>query len=290
MPELPEVETTRKALARVLLPSSAGAGRTIHAVTLRRANLRWPMPPELPTYLADASVIRCERRGKYLLLYCESASAKGWLLIHLGMSGSLCEVPPHTAVTAHDHVDFDCGDVVLRYNDPRRFGAILWLAGTADALPSSPLLDSLGAEPFSPECTPAHLYAHSRGLRVAVKTWLLAGRAVVGVGNIYCSESLFHAKIHPSKPVGKLSRPECERLLTAIRSVLQAALDAGGTTLNDFASGAHAAGNYQDRALAYGRAGQPCVRCATPIALWLNRQRKVVGGRATYFCPQCQKR
>lgn len=283
MPELPEVETTRKAVAAVL------ATRRIHSVVMRRANLRWPMPTDLPQKLAHSQVLRCERRGKYLLFYCESAAAQGWLLIHLGMSGTLCEVPPSRAITAHDHVDFNCGDVVLRYNDPRRFGAILWLVGTRDALPHSPLLQSLGAEPFSDACTAAHLYAVSRGLKIAVKLWLLAGKAVVGVGNIYCSESLFFAGIHPAKPSGKLSKNDCERLLTSIKSVLQAALDAGGTTLNDFASGAHSEGSYQDRAVAYGRAGQPCVRCAAPIALW-QRGGKAVGGRATYFCRHCQKR
>ncbi len=283
MPELPEVETTRKAAAKVL------ATRRIEHVVMRRANLRWPMPMDLPQKLAGAAVLRCERRGKYLLFFCDNGVTSGWLLIHLGMSGTLCDVLPSRPITAHDHVDFDCGDVILRYNDPRRFGAILWLDGTVDALPNSPLLDSLGAEPFSDACTAAHLYAASRGLKVAVKLWLLAGKAVVGVGNIYCSESLFYAGIHPAKAAGKLTKADCERLLTAIRQVLQAALDAGGTTLNDFASGAHTLGQYQDSAVAYGRAGQPCVRCQTPIALW-TRHGKAVGGRATYFCQHCQKK
>ena len=284
MPELPEVETTRKALATVL------AGRTIRTVVMRRANLRWPMPADLPQKLRNAQVLQCNRRGKYLLLYCTSTTANGWILIHLGMSGSLCEVAPDTAVGKHDHVDFDCGDVILRYNDPRRFGAILWLDGVPEHLPSSPLLDNLGAEPFGELCTAAYLYQRSRGLKIAVKLWLLAGRAVVGVGNIYCSESLFYAGLHPAKPAGKLTKNDCERLLVSIQAVLQAALDAGGTTLNDFASGAHTTGRYQDRAVAYDRAGQPCVQCQTPIKLWLNRQGKAVGGRATYFCSQCQRR
>jgi formamidopyrimidine-DNA glycosylase len=283
MPELPEVETTRKAIEKIV------RSRTIRSVTLRRGNLRWPIPAHLPLTLAHAKVLRCERRGKYLLLFCDNGTDSGWLLIHLGMSGSVCEVPPGTAVKAHDHVDFDCGDVILRYNDPRRFGAILWLDGVLEQLPASPLLDRLGAEPFSEDCTASHLYTASRGLKVAVKLWLLAGKAVVGVGNIYCSESLFGAGIHPAKAAGKLTKPDCERLLNSIRSVLQAALDAGGTTLNDFASGAHTTGRYQDRALVYGRAGEPCVRCAQPISLWLVRG-KAVGGRATYFCRHCQRK
>jgi formamidopyrimidine-DNA glycosylase len=283
MPELPEVETTRKAIAKVV------ETRRIHSVTLRRGNLRWPIPIHLPVTLANAQVLRCERRGKYLLLYCDNAHRAGWLLIHLGMSGSVCEVTPSTPATKHDHVDFGCGDVVLRYNDPRRFGAILWLEGIANALPASPLLDHLGVEPFGDACTAAHLYAASRGLKVAVKLWLLAGKAVVGVGNIYCSESLFAAGIHPAKPAGKLTKPDCERLLVSIRQVLQAALDAGGTTLNDFASGAHSEGSYQNQAVAYGRAGQPCMRCSAPISLWLKNGR-AVGGRATYFCKVCQKK
>jgi formamidopyrimidine-DNA glycosylase len=283
MPELPEVETTRKAVAKVV------ATRRIERVVMRRANLRWPMPMDLPYKLAGAAVLRCERRGKYLLFFCDNAVSAGWLLIHLGMSGTLCDVLPSRVVTAHDHVDFDCGDVILRYNDPRRFGAILWLEGTADALPASPLLDHLGVEPFSDACTGAHLFVASRGLKVAVKLWLLAGKAVVGVGNIYCSESLFYAGLHPAKPAGKLTKADCERLLTAIRQVLQAALDAGGTTLNDFASGAHSLGQYQDSAVAYGRAGLPCVRCQAPIKLW-TKLGKAVGARATYFCPQCQSK
>ncbi len=283
MPELPEVETTRKAIAKVV------QSRKIHSVTLRRGNLRWPIPAHLPVTLAHSTVLRCERRGKYLLLFCDNGKHAGWLLIHLGMSGSLCEVPPQTVLTKHDHVDFDCGDVILRYNDPRRFGAILWLDGIADDLPSSPLLDHLGAEPFSDACTAAHLYQVSRGLKIAVKLWLLAGKAVVGVGNIYCSESLFFAGIHPAKPAGKLSKSDCERLLTSIRNVLQAAIDAGGTTLNDFASGAHSEGLYQNSAVAYARAEQPCVQCGEPIALWL-RHGKAVGGRATYFCKHCQRK
>ncbi len=168
-------------------------------------------------------------------------------------------------------------------------GQFLWLDGIADALPSSPLLDNLGVEPFSDACTATNLYKFSRGLKVAVKQWLLAGKAVVGVGNIYCSESLFYAGIHPAKASGKLTKDDCERLLKAIRQVLQAALDAGGTTLNDFASGAHSQGQYQDSAVAYGRAGQPCVRCQNPIVLW-TKQGRAVGGRATYFCKVCQKK
>lgn len=287
MPELPEVEITRRAIARVLQT------RCIRGVVLRRGNLRWPMPMHLPTTLAGAQVLRCERRGKYLLLFCRNDALpekpQGWLLIHLGMSGTVCEVAPSVPAGKHDHVDFDCGDVVLRYNDPRRFGAILWFAGEASRFPSTPLLDHLGAEPFSDACTAQHLFAASRGLSVAVKLWLLAGKAVVGVGNIYCSESLFFAGLHPAKPAGKLTRPDCERLLAAVRQVLQAALDAGGTTLNDFASGAHVLGNYQSHTVTYGRAGQPCVRCAAPIRLW-QKAGKAVGGRATYFCATCQKK
>ncbi len=282
MPELPEVETTRKAIAQVVQT------RKIRSVTLRRGNLRWPIPAHLPLTLANAAVLRCERRGKYLLLFCDNGVQSGWLLIHLGMSGSVCEVAPGTALKAHDHVDFDCGDVILRYNDPRRFGAILWLEGSADALPDSPLLAHLGVEPFSCACTPEQLYQASRGLKIAVKLWLLAGKAVVGVGNIYCSESLFYAGIRPSKPAGKLTKSDCERLHSAILNVLQAALDAGGTTLNDFASGAHTTGRYQDRAVVYGRAGQPCVRCKGTVSLW-ERGGKAVGGRASYFCKQCQR-
>jgi formamidopyrimidine-DNA glycosylase len=289
MPELPEVETTRRAIATVV------ATRRIKTVVLRRDTLRWPIPSHLPLTLAGATVTRCERRGKYLLLFCANtvvpfsgeAQPSGWLLIHLGMSGTVCDVLPDTPIKKHDHVDFDCGDVILRFNDPRRFGAILWLTGIEGTLPSSPLLDHLGVEPLSDSCSPAQLYQASRGLKIAVKQWLLAGKAVVGVGNIYCSESLFYAKLHPATPAGSLTIADCTTLFRAIVQVLQAALDAGGTTLNDFASGAHSLGQYQNSAVAYGRAGLPCVHCQTPITLWL-RDGKAVGGRATYVCLRCQ--
>jgi formamidopyrimidine-DNA glycosylase len=281
MPELPEVETTRRAIAQVL------KNRTIKTVVLRREHLRWPIPLHLPSTLADAQVSRCERRGKYILLFCTNQKDSGWLLIHLGMSGSICHVLPNTPIKKHDHVDIDCGDIVLRYNDPRRFGAILWLNGTQEALPNSPLLNHLGVEPFSQDCHPQQLYAASRGIKMAIKPWLLAGKAVVGVGNIYCSETLFYAGLHPSHVVGHLTLSDCERLYTAMLQVLQSALDAGGTTLNDFVSGEHNLGQYQQRMAVYGRLGFPCIVCGTGIAVWL-REGKAVGGRATYFCLHCQ--
>lgn len=283
MPELPEVETTRRAIANVLKT------RTIKAVILRRNRLRWDIPDHLPVTLASATVMRCERRGKYILLFCENdiLSISGWLLIHLGMSGSISHVLPNTPIKSHDHVDFDCGDIILRYNDPRRFGAILWLNGVESTLPDSRLLNHLGVEPFSKHFHADHLYTRSRGFKIAVKLWLLSGKSVVGVGNIYCSEALFYARIRPDKPIGQLTVLECERLYHAILYVLQAALDAGGTTLNDFVSGEHRIGQYQHRLAVYNRLGLPCTVCNTPIVLWLNNG-KSVGGRATYYCPHCQ--
>ena len=216
------------------------------------------------------------RRGKYLLVDC----GDGHLILHLGMSGSLRVLPPGTPAEKHDHFDLVLGDRVLRLRDPRRFGAVLW---TSEAVDAHPLLANLGVEPLSRALHPAGLHALTRGHRTAIKLFLMDGRRVVGVGNIYASESLFRAGIDPRKPARRLSLEQCARLAKAIKVTLRGAIRAGGSSLRDFVGAEGAAGYMQNRFLVYDRAGKPCRRCRTPI------RRILQGQRSTFFCPTCQK-
>ena len=270
MPELPEVEVTRRGLAPQL------TGRTISGVAVREPRLRWPVPREVLS-LAGRTVRTVRRRGKYLLVDC----GDGHLILHLGMSGSLRVLPPGTPAQKHDHFDLLLGDRVLRLRDPRRFGAVLWTSGDADA---HPLIAHLGIEPLSRALDAKRLYALTRAHRTAIKQFLMDGRRVVGVGNIYASESLFRAGIDPRSPARRISLPQCERLARAIKQTLRAAIKAGGSTLRDFAGADGAAGYFQQRHWVYDRAGQKCRRCAASI-----RQLQQ-GQRSTYYCPTCQKR
>ncbi|WP_439671229.1 bifunctional DNA-formamidopyrimidine glycosylase/DNA-(apurinic or apyrimidinic site) lyase [Cupriavidus necator] len=291
MPELPEVEVTR----RGLLPHVVG--RRIAAVTVRHRGLRWPVDPQLEMRLAQRVVRRIERRGKYLLLECVSEAAgepAGWLLVHLGMTGTLRVLPEAPPPGAHDHLDLVLapapgaalgtkpGTIVLRFRDPRRFGAILWSTLPEAELPSHPLLRTLGIEPFDPAFDGAWLHRHTRGRSAAIKTVLLAGGIVVGVGNIYASESLFRAGIRPTTPAGRLSRARCDRLAQAVRETLAQAIERGGSTLRDFVGSDGASGYFQLDCLVYDRAGQPCRVCATPV------RQIVQGQRSTFYCPNCQ--
>ncbi|RDK11613.1 bifunctional DNA-formamidopyrimidine glycosylase/DNA-(apurinic or apyrimidinic site) lyase [Cupriavidus lacunae] len=295
MPELPEVEVTR----RGLLPHVVG--RRIAAVTVRHRGLRWPVDPELEERLARRLVRRIERRGKYLLLECVSADAgepAGWLLVHLGMTGTLRVLPDAPPPGAHDHLDLVLaaepgatpdatqqpgqGTIVLRFRDPRRFGAILWTTLPEAELASHPLLRTLGIEPFDPAFDGAWLHRHTRGRSAAIKTVLLAGGIVVGVGNIYASESLFRAGIRPTTPAGRLSRARCDRLAQAVRETLAQAIERGGSTLRDFVGSDGASGYFQLDCFVYDRAGQPCRVCATPV------RQIVQGQRSTFYCPNCQ--
>jgi formamidopyrimidine-DNA glycosylase len=269
MPELPEVEVTRRGLAPQL------SGRRISGVSVREPRLRWPVPRDVLA-LAGRTVRAIRRRGKYLLLDC----GDGHLILHLGMSGSLRVLPPETPPGKHDHFDLLLGDRLLRLRDPRRFGAVLWTAG---AVAAHPLLAHLGIEPLSRALTPARLHALTRGNRIAIKNFLMDGRRIVGVGNIYASESLFRSGINPRKRAGKISQQEAKKLVAAIKATLQAAIRAGGSTLRDFAGADGAAGYAQQRHYVYDRAGKKCRRCATPIRKLLQ------GQRSTYFCPTCQK-
>jgi formamidopyrimidine-DNA glycosylase len=271
MPELPEVETTRRGLLPHLV------GRRIRGAVVRNGNLRWPVPRDLPRRLRGEELLAIRRRGKYLLFDCR----RGHLLVHLGMSGRLTLVPEGAPARLHDHVDVQFeGNQSLRLTDPRRFGAMLWVSGPAER---HVLLRGLGVEPLDAAFDGAALERLARGRRVAVKHFLMNARIVTGVGNIYASEALFRAGIHPLRSVGRISRARWQRLALAVQETLENALAAGGTTLRDFASAEGLPGYFQHEAAVYGREGSPCKRCGTPI----RAQRQ--GQRSTFYCPGCQR-
>ena len=279
MPELPEVEVVRLGLV------DAFVGRRVRRAVLRRPDLRWPIPMDLDARIAGRMLARADRRSKYLLLGFDS----GTLILHLGMSGTLRHRLAGDPPGPHDHVDLDFGDRILRLNDPRRFGAVLWTdERTEDGLVAHPLLARLGAEPLSPvfagEAGTELLYRATRGRTLAIKQLLLAGQAVVGVGNIYACESLFRAGIRPTLAAHRLSRPRLARLAEAIRCTLAEAIAAGGSTLRDFVGAQGESGYFQLRCYVYGRADEPCRICSTPVRVVRQQQ------RATFFCPQCQRR
>ncbi len=275
MPELPEVEVTRATLAERL-----------HGARIRSATpgkpLRWPLGCA-PQSLVGLTVGVLQRRGKYLWMPLAHASRRGGLLLHLGMSGSLNLAEAPGPAGPHDHFDLATSRGTLRLTDPRRFGAVVW----SDALhvdPAARLLARLGPEPFDPALTAASLHQALRSRRTSIKAALLAGDLVVGAGNIYACEALHRAGIDPRTRCERLSRPRCDRLLTALRQTLARAIELGGSTLRDFRDAHGASGAFQLEALVYGRTGQPCKRCGTPV------QRIVQGQRSTYFCPGCQRR
>jgi len=278
MPELPEVEVTRLGIAPHL------EGRKLSAVKVLDGRLRWPVPANLPKILPGQRVGSITRRGKYLLIEMDA----GYLLIHLGMTGTLRVLPSNEPLKLHDRVTLEFGKLSLRLHDPRKFGAVLWHAKAKGPIEKNALLQKLGVEPFSAEFADELgaqvLYQSSRKRTIAVKQFLLAGQAVVGVGNIYCSESLFEAGIHPGKAAGKLTRPQCARLADAVRLILKKAIDAGGSSLKDFVNSAGDPGHFMVQTKVYDRKGLPCKVCKTPIV------QIVQGQRSTYFCPQCQKR
>ena len=278
MPELPEVEVTRLGIQPHL------EGHRVSAVKIIDGRLRWPVPSNLNTLLTGQKVLGIERRGKYLLMEFDA----GYLLLHLGMTGTLRVLPSSDPLKVHDRVTFEFGKLSLRLHDPRKFGAVLWHPKSKGPIEGNALLQKLGVEPFSPEFEgelgTEVLYQCSRKRSVAVKQFLLAGQAVVGVGNIYCSESLFEAGIHPTKAAGKLTRPQCSRLASAVRLILKKAIAAGGSSLKDFVNSEGDPGHFMVQTKVYDRKGQPCKACKTPI------KQIVQGQRSTYFCPQCQKR
>ena len=270
MPELPEVETTRRGLAPHI------EGRIVTAATLRRPDLRWPIPPEISELLPGQRIEAVRRRAKYLLLDTVAGSA----LLHLGMSGNLRVVPADTPVRAHDHVDLalDSGRL-LRFNDPRRFGCLLWQApGEVHEL-----LAGLGPEPLSEDFDGDYLFGMSRGRSAPVKTFLMDQRVVVGVGNIYVAEALFAAGVSPLRAAGKVSKDRYAQLAEAIRRILGHAITRGGTTLRDFISPDGAPGYFEQELSAYGRGGEPCPRCGRPL------KQASIGQRATVWCSHCQR-
>jgi formamidopyrimidine-DNA glycosylase len=270
MPELPEVEVTRRGLAPQL------TGRAISGVAVREPRLRWPVPAEVRR-LAGRTVRGVHRRAKYLLLDC----GDGHLIMHLGMSGSLRLVAPGTPPGKHDHFDLVLGDRVLRLRDPRRFGAVLWATGD---VATHPLLAHLGVEPLSAALDAEKLYALKRRHRAAIKLFLMDARRIVGVGNIYASESLFRAGIDPRTPANRVSLQKTKKLVAAVKQTLAAAIKAGGSSLRDYVGSDGSAGYFQRRALVYDREGKPCRRCRGAV------RRIVQGQRSTFFCPRCQTR
>jgi formamidopyrimidine-DNA glycosylase len=268
MPELPEVEVTRRGIAHLV-------GRKITAVAVREPRLRWRVPEAVST-LAGRTVRAISRRGKYLLIDC----GNGHLILHLGMSGSLRFVLPETVPQKHDHIDLAFEGTVLRLRDPRRFGALLW---TDRAPESHPLIVHLGVEPLSRSFDARRLYALARRRRTAIKQLIMDGRSVVGVGNIYASEALFLAGIRPRTAAHRLTLEQCARLAEAIKRTLRAAIRAGGSSLRDFVGSDGELGSFQARYFVYDRTDLPCRRCRTPI------RRIVQGQRASFYCPSCQK-
>lgn len=270
MPELPEVETTRRGLAPHL------ENKRVKSVLLRRPDLRWPIPEEISELLPGQRIDAVRRRAKYLLLDTDAGSA----LLHLGMSGSLRVLPAKTLPTAHDHVDIalDSGRV-LRFNDPRRFGSLLWQPSGE----THELLQGLGPEPLSDEFDGDYLFERSRGRSAPVKTFLMDQRIVVGVGNIYAAEALFAAGISPLRAAGRVSRERYALLADAVKRILAYAIQRGGTTLRDFLSPDGAPGYFEQELSAYGRGGEPCPRCGRPL------KQAWIGQRATVWCGHCQR-
>ncbi len=270
MPELPEVETTLRGVSPHLI------GKRITEVIIRDKRLRWPIPDDMHE-LEGTRVTSGTRRAKYLLF----GTAQGTLLLHLGMSGALRIVPPDTPWRKHDHFALTLSTgKQLRLHDPRRFGAALLIQGDPAA---HKLLCDLGPEPLSDAFTAAQLHAACRGKSAAIKLVIMNAHIVVGVGNIYASEALFMAGIDPRKAAGKVTKPRLQKLVTAIREVLAASIEMGGTTLRDFLNEKGEPGYFQQTLRAYGRADEPCRTCGSPV------RQITQGQRSTFFCPKCQK-
>jgi len=271
MPELPEVETTRRGIAPYL------EGRVLVRVDVREPRLRWPVTSELIAGLQGARIDAIDRRGKYLMF----RTARGTALAHLGMSGSLRIVPAGTPRLVHDHLELQTDrGVMLRYNDPRRFGCWLWAGGAPER---HALLAALGPEPLESDFSGDHLWQLSRSRKTPVKSFIMDGRVVVGVGNIYANEALFLAGILPARAAGRIALPRYRLLAGAIRDVLGAAITQGGTTLRDFVGGDGRPGYFQQQLNVYGRGGEPCRQCEESL-----RERRL-GQRSTVYCVACQR-
>ncbi len=270
MPELPEVETTCRGISPHII------GKKITHTVIRQRQLRWPVPSSLTELISGQTVLNVSRRAKYLLLELNH----GTLIIHLGMSGSLRIVTTDHSVGKHDHLDFIFSDnTVLRYNDPRKFGAILW---SPDAINTHPLIKPLGPEPLSTDFDGPYLYQRASSRKTPVKAFIMDSRVVVGVGNIYASESLYQAGIHPSRQAGRIALKRYQELAVAIKAVLCTAIDHGGTTLRDFVNEQGNPGYFQQSLAVYGRSHQPCPQCSGPI------KNIRICQRSSYYCSRCQ--
>lgn len=276
MPELPEVEITRRGLIPLL-------NQTVASVVIRNASMRWPIPTHLPETLINQNLLSLKRRAKYILADFESsdASKSGTLLLHLGMSGRISLLDRNYPPEKHDHFDIHFHDgQVLRLRDPRRFGAVLW----AGLQPNShALLAPLGPEPLEDIFNASYLHGQLKSRNAAIKVAIMHSHLVVGVGNIYASESLFRARIHPETPAKNLSLKQCEKLVAEIKLTLNAALEAGGSSLRDFFGVDGNIGYFQQEYFVYGRTHEPCKVCSKPI------QCIRLGQRSTFFCQSCQK-
>jgi formamidopyrimidine-DNA glycosylase len=270
MPELPEVETTRRGV------EPHCRDRVVRRVIVREPRLRWPVSDQVVSLLPGQVIHSVERRAKYLLFH----TAAGSMVVHLGMSGSLRMVPPEAPHGRHDHVDVVLdGGLCLRYHDPRRFGCFLWMPPGK----LHPLLSGLGPEPLSADFDGLFLYHHSRGRKGPVKSFIMDGKVVVGVGNIYANEALFLSGIRPDRSAGRISRARYERLADNIKQVLTSSIEQGGTTLRDFVGGDGRPGYFAQQLLVYGRSGEPCRRCRTQL-------REVrLGQRSSVYCVTCQR-
>jgi formamidopyrimidine-DNA glycosylase len=270
MPELPEVETTRCGIAPALV------GQRITQLVVREPRLRWPVPEDLPARLRNQTISNVRRRAKYLLL----DTPVGSVMIHLGMSGSMRIVSTRETPERHDHFDIvTAGSDIVRFNDPRRFGSLLWAGTNPEA---HPLLKDLGPEPLEGDFSGAHLWKTARGRRIAIKQYIMNSKVVAGVGNIYANEALFRAGIHPARQAGRIALPRMEKLAEEIRGVLSAAIKQGGTTLRDYRGGDGKPGYFKQELLVYERGGEPCLKCGSVITATMQ------GQRATYYCKHCQ--
>jgi len=270
MPELPEVETTRRGIEPHI------KGCKVSKITIRNARLRWPIPTDLPELLANRKLCAIHRRGKYLLF----EFTHGHLIVHLGMSGSMRVIKTKEVHGKHDHVDIGFGKTTLRFNDPRRFGAILWEDGD---IYKHKLLNHLGPEPLSDIFDAEYLYKCSRKRSQAIKSWIMDSKIVVGVGNIYANEALFNSGIHPLKAAQKLTKTQTINLVKEIKEVLSKAITRGGTTLRDFVGGDGKPGYFAQELNVYGRGGEPCKSCGKTLT------EKRLTQRSTVYCTHCQK-
>lgn len=270
MPELPEVETSRRGIAPWI------ENQDVSRVIVRQNKLRWPVASEIEQVLPGQTIRSLRRRAKYLLIGTDAGTA----MLHLGMSGSLRIIDTGMPAGIHDHVDIEFGSgKALRFRDPRRFGSLLWSNDPYE----HPLLRNLGPEPFDDVFDGKYLREVARGRRVSIKQFLMNAAVVVGVGNIYASESLFVAAIHPKRQAGRIALHRMESLANAVKTVLGKAIEAGGTTLRDFHGGDGEPGYFQRQLEVYGRADEPCLRCRRPISMI------VLGQRSTYYCKNCQR-